>query len=59
MQQALPAGAGDTQTASPSTGAKSTVRSNPDAMSLRNCMVCLYTSGQQRCESKSREDVRS
>ena len=34
---------GETQSASPSTGAKSTVKSNPDAMTLRNCIVCLYT----------------
>ncbi len=32
----------------PSTGANSTVRSNPDAISLRNCIFRLYTPRQPR-----------
>jgi hypothetical protein len=47
-QQALAIVPGDTQSAIPSTGANSTVRSNPDAISLRNCMICLYTARQRR-----------
>ena len=45
-QQALAIVPGDTQSAIPSTGANSTARSNPDAISLRNCMICLYTARQ-------------
>jgi hypothetical protein len=41
-QPAMAVEAGDMQSASPSAGANSTVRSNPDAMSLRNCMT-IYT----------------
>jgi hypothetical protein len=44
-QRALAAGAGEMQRASPSAGAKSTVRSNPDATSLRICILFLYTKG--------------
>jgi hypothetical protein len=42
-QRALAVGAGEMQRASPSAGAKSTVSSNPDAISLRTCIVYLYT----------------
>lgn len=41
-QQSLAVGAMDMQ-ASPSAGARSTVRNNPDAMSLRSCILQLYT----------------
>ena len=47
MQQGMAAGAAETQTASPSTGAKSTVTSNQDAMCPRICMLLLYTRSQQ------------
>jgi hypothetical protein len=36
------------QIANPTTGAISTVKSNPDEMSLRSCMIRLYTRSQQR-----------
>jgi hypothetical protein len=42
-QSALGAEARDAQSASPSTGDKSTVRSNPDAMSFGNRMHSVYT----------------
>jgi hypothetical protein len=41
-QPAMAVEVGDMQSASPSAGANSTVRSNPDAISLRNCML-IYT----------------
>lgn len=48
MRQAFAAGAAETHTASPSTGARSTVTSNQEAMSLRICMYYLYTRSQKR-----------
>ena len=47
-QAAFTAVPGDMQSAIPSTGANSTVRSNPDAISLRNCIFRLYTPRQPR-----------
>jgi hypothetical protein len=44
-QQLLAAEAGEMQSASPNAGAISTVKSKPEAKSLRNCIVCLYTNG--------------
>ncbi len=48
IQPAIPAGAAETQTASPRTGARSTVTSNQEAMSPRECIYHLYTRSQQR-----------
>jgi hypothetical protein len=47
------------QSASPSAGAISTAKSSPEAISLRHCMLCLYTSFQQSCVFQSQADVRS
>jgi hypothetical protein len=56
-QQLLAAEAGEMQSASPSTGAKSTVRSKPEAISLRNCIVCLYTNRHASWERRKKEDA--
>jgi hypothetical protein len=45
------------QSASPSAGAISTARNSPETISLRNCILRLYTRGGQGCSSKSRTDV--
>ncbi|MGA3125865.1 MAG: hypothetical protein ABSD13_04045 [Candidatus Korobacteraceae bacterium] len=54
-QQVLAVEAGEMQSASPNAGAKSTARSKPEAMSLRNCIACLYTNCRVSRESRKKE----